>query len=96
MAILVDLLFSRDECMVSNQLAGDKTEGGPADDAVMETSATDDLNASGARSLDEADKIQDPLFDDEVVDDFDELELVAMQVTRRRLRMVIDFEDDDE
>ncbi|KAK4431393.1 hypothetical protein Salat_0901400 [Sesamum alatum] len=69
-------------------------------DAATETMGVDNLNESDAKSLDDS---QHTLFDDELDDelvDFDKnTESVTTQensASRRRLRMVIDYEDDDE
>ncbi|KAL0299623.1 UNVERIFIED_CONTAM: hypothetical protein Sradi_6622100 [Sesamum radiatum] len=72
-------------------------------DAETETIEVDNLNESDAKAFAKADDSQRTLFDDELDDElvnFDEnTEAVTTQgnsASRRQLRMVIDYEDDDE
>ncbi|KAL0321504.1 UNVERIFIED_CONTAM: hypothetical protein Scaly_2446800 [Sesamum calycinum] len=72
-------------------------------DAETETIEVDSLNESDAKAFAKADDSQRTLFDDELDDElvnFDEnTEAVTTQgnsASRRQLRMVIDYEDDDE
>ncbi|GFP81047.1 protein timeless homolog [Phtheirospermum japonicum] len=96
----------RDELAQSNQTGDVEVDTAISDhssDSKMETVGVDDLKESDDKSFEKSDNSKHPLFDDVVDDelaDFDEnTDYVTTQqnsTARRRLRMVIDFEDDDE
>ncbi|XP_073125062.1 uncharacterized protein [Henckelia pumila] len=87
---------------VSERDEVDATSTNHSSDSESETMRLDSLNASEIRTFENSDTSQDPLFDDQLVDelmDFDEdtdpIRTPKHNVVRRRARMVIDFEDDD-
>ncbi|KAI3458065.1 hypothetical protein Pfo_014728 [Paulownia fortunei] len=96
----------RDEFVQSNQMGAveaDTAIVNHSSDSETKTIGVDILKESDAKSFEKADNSQHPLLDDVLVDELDDFYENTDPVTtqensasRRRLRMVIDFEDDDE
>lgn len=78
--------------------------GNLSSDTEIETIGMDNLNESDAKSSEKADNSKHPLVDDVLADQLDDFMENTDPVTttqgnstsRRRLRMVLDFDDEDD